>query len=678
MNEPAIFFEDVNERQGGFLRRTFLMGGFTALGLGALTTRLGYLQLVESSHYRTLSAHNQFNYRIVPPPRGRILDRNGVVLAGNRPSFRVLVIRDEIKDLPGTLDLVGTLLPATMDRRHQIINEINASPHFMPVAVATDLSWDDFARVNLHAPQLPGVVADMNESRYYPNPGAFAHVIGYVAKISDDDVKKAKATHGGEVDPILLSPGFRIGKQGIEKAFDLQLRGVPGGQKVEVDSKGRVVGEDSDGDRRAVPGDDIVLTLDSDIQSKALEVFGADSGAAVMMDVRTGDVLCLLSAPSFDVNAFVSGVPGQTYKSLSGYDHRPLLNKALNGLFPAGSTFKTMVAMAALEKGISPDKTHTCGGSWQYGNHVFHCDSAHGTLNMHRAIVTSCDVFFFQTAVEVGIENIATMARKFGINEVFEEIHIGQSRGTMPTPEWKMRETHQPWYPGDVVSVGIGQGALQVNPLQLCVMVSRLANGKKALRPRLIKSVGGKEFPRGDEAPDIAVDPAHMAYIRSAMAGVTSEPGGTAAHGELNLDLGDIKIAGKTGTAQDHTYKIGGSRSTKGAAWSQKDHGWFIAFAPADDPRYAMAVLVQHGGFGATIAAPKVREIMRTALLKDPDIVKRIGGVIPPDKDAPKAEKAAESDENTDIPVDPTPVVPGAPAPATAPPPTTQTTAGAT
>ncbi len=677
MNEPAIFFEDVNERQGGFLRRTFLMGGFTAVGLTALVGRLGYLQLVENSRYKSLSAHNQFNYRIVPPPRGRILDRNGVVLAGNRASFRVLVIRDETKDLDATLNLVAELLPSTAGRRHQLVKEINESPHFVPVAVAADLNWDDFAKVNLHAPELPGVVADMNESRFYPFGGAFSHVIGYVAKISDDDVKKAKAAHNGEIDPVLLSPGFRVGKQGIEKAFDAQLRGVAGGQKVEVDSKGRVVGEDREGDKHAVPGDDVVLTLDSDIQNKALEVFGSDSGAAVMMDCRTGDVLCMLSAPSFDANAFVSGVPGPAYKAWKDYDHNPLLNKALNGLFPAGSTFKTMVAMTALEMGISPEKTHTCGGSWQFGNHVFHCDSAHGTLNMHRAIVTSCDVFFFQTAVEVGPDRLAAMARKFGINEVFDEIHIPQQRGTLPTPEWKMRTQHQPWYAGDVVSVGIGQGALQVNPLQLCVMVSRLANGKKALRPRLIKSIGGKELPRGDEAPDIAADPAHMAYIRSAMMGVTSEPGGTAAHGELNLNLGDIKVAGKTGTAQSHTYGAG-SRSTKGAAWKQKDHGWFIAFAPADDPRYAMAVLVEHGGFGATIAAPKVREIMRTALLKDPEVVARIG-VIPPDKDAEAAAKAAATaNDKADVP-QPDPLVTGEPAPATpAPTTTTQTTGGAT
>ncbi len=656
MTEPAIFFEDVNERQGGFLRRTFLLGGLTGFGMTALIARLGYLQLVENNRYKQLSQHNQFNYRIVQPPRGVIKDRNGVVLAGNRASFRVLVVRDETKDLDGTLNMVEELLPATAGHRRQLIAEINESPRFVPVAVATDLNWDDFARVNLHAADLPGVVADMNESRFYPFSGAFAHVIGYVAKISDDDVKKVKAANHGDVDPMLLSPGFRIGKQGIEKAFDKDLRGSPGGQKVEVDARGKVVGEDREGDRAAVPGSDIVLTLDAEIQNKALEVFGSDSGAAVMMDCRTGDILCLLSAPSFDANAFVSGVPGPAYKAWSDYDHKPLLDKALNGLFPAGSTFKTMVSLAALEMGISEHTTHTCNGVWQFGNHPFHCDKAHGTLDMHRAIVTSCDIFFFQTAVAVGPERITAMARRFGINEVFPEIHIAQSKGTLPDPEWKERVYHQVWYAGETPSLGIGQGALQVNPLQLCVMCARLANGRTALRPRLVKSVGGKELPRGDEAPELGLPEEHMQIVRSAMAGVTSEPGGTAT-GKLDLSLGDIKVAGKTGTAQSHSGKTAHGATGQ---WNLRDHSWFIAFAPEDKPVYAMAVLVEHGGFGADASAPKVRDLLRTALVKDPEIKAQLGGVIPPDTKAGKATPPASS---PDAPVPDEVVQPGSTAP---------------
>jgi penicillin-binding protein 2 len=648
MSEPAIFFEDANERQGGFLRRTFLLGGATALGLTALTVRLADLQLIEAGRYKTLSAHNQYNFRVVPPPRGRILDRNGVVLAGNRPSFRVLVIRDETKDLDATLNLVGELLPSTKDRRRQLIRQINESARFQAVAVATDLSWEDFAKVNLHVQELPGVMADMNETRFYPFGGAFAHVIGYVAKISDDDVKKYKAKHNNEVDPILLNPGFRIGKAGIEKAFDKDLRGVPGGQKVEVDSRGRVVSVDSEGDVAAVPGSDVVLTIDADVQNRALEVFGKDSGAAVVMNCKTGDILCMLSAPSFDANAFVGGVQGDTYKALAEYDHKPLLNKALTGTYPAGSTFKTMVALAALEKGVSPDLTHTCNGAWPFGNHVFHCDKHHGTLNMHDAIKTSCDIFFYQTALLVGPDLIAATARKFGINQIFDQIHIAQRQGVLPDVEWKREVLHQPWWPGETPSFGIGQGYLAINPLQSCVMCSRLANGKTAINPRLIKSIGGQELPRGDQAPDLPFNADHINFVRAAMASVANDAGGTA-YAAAQLNLGPIKMAGKTGTAQVHT---GMSAHGATGAWALRDHSWFIAFAPYDDPHYALSVIVEHGGFGAEAAAPHAREIMRTTLLKDPEIVARItqqtGGSIPIDK-----KPAPAAGDESDLPPPP-------------------------
>jgi penicillin-binding protein 2 len=632
VTQPSIIFEDVNERQGSFLRRTILIGGATAAGFTALTLRLADLQLIETGHYATLSSENQWNFRLVPPPRGRILDRNGVVLADNRPSFRLLIIRDETKDLDGALDFVAKLVPATSERRRQLIKEINQSPHGVPVAVATDLSWEDFARINLHLGEMPGVDSDMNEARYYPFSGAFSHVIGYVAKVSDADVAAYKQAHNGEVDSLLLNPGFRIGKQGVEKALDEALRGKPGGRKVEVDAKGRVVAEDPDGDHPAVPGAEVVLTLDADIQNRALEVFGSDSGACVVVDVRTGDILCLLSAPGFDANAFVSGVPGRVYKALAEYDHKPLLNKALSGTYPAGSTFKTMVALTALEHGISPKTTHTCNKAWSYGGHTWHCDQRHGTLDMKGAIAKSCDVYFYETALALGPDPIAATARRFGLGQLFDIGIPGQHRGVVPDREWKRKAfahspANQKWFPGDTPSFGIGQGYLAVNPLQLCTMCARLANGQKAINPRLIKSVAGREVPPGADPGGLPFDPAHIAFIRESMAAVVEW--GTAKVAQLGL--GPVKMAGKTGTAQVRAFKEGESHDTRHVAWDHKEHAWFIAFAPADEPRYAMSVLVEHGGFGASAAAPKVREIMRTALLKDPDIVRRLqqGAALP-------------------------------------------------
>ena len=620
MNEPAIFFQEVNERQGAFHRRAFLMGGLAGTGLLALAGRLMQLQLLDTGRYQSLAAENQFNFRITPPPRGRIVDRYGVELAGNRPNFRVLIARDEVSDPEATLQLISQLLPIDDVRRKRVMRDLVNSPRFVPVSVADDLTWEEFSRINVRSPELPGVTADMGEARVYPYGGAFAHVIGYVSRVSEADLKR----EGAQPDPVLLHPGFRIGKQGVEKAFDKELRGRAGAQKVEVDARGRVVRKDPKGDLPAIPGKEIMLTLDADVQNRALEAFGEESGAAVMMDVRNGDIICMASAPSFDANKFVKGMSRTDYAALAEYERKPLLDKALSATFPPGSTFKTMVALAALEKGISPDKTYVCNGAWAFGNRVWHCDSHHGVVNMHNAIKTSCDVFFYQTALSVGADAIAATARKFGLGETFDIGIPGQRAGLVPDTAYKRRTFPKDpvWHPGETPSMGIGQGYLNLNPLQLCVMVARLANGRKALNPRLVKSIGGVDQPSGAAAPDLTVDPAHLDIVRAAMASVANDAGGTG-FAASQLGLGPIKMAGKTGTAQAHNY-AGGSRATLHLGWALRDHAWFVAFAPYDDPRYALSVLVEHGGWGASAAAPRAREIMRVALLKDPEMRARI------------------------------------------------------
>ena len=627
--EPSIFFEDVNERQGSFLRRTFVLGGATALGIAALIGRLGQLQVVQAQEYATLSSQNQFNFRMVPPPRGLIKDRNGVVIAGNRPSFRVLVVRDETKDLDQTLDLLGRLLPDTLERRRAIIRDVNAASKFNPVPVKSDLTWEEFAKVNQYANELPGVMVDMNEARYYPFGGAFAHVVGYVAKVSDRDVKAIR-DKGEQPPPLLFNPSFRIGRQGVEKALDLSLRGEPGGNRVEVDARGRVVAEDIGGSRPAVPGKEVILTLDADVQNRALEVFGDESGACVVMDVRNGDILCMVSAPSFDPNLFVAGVPTKTYRALADYERKPLLDKTINGTFPPGSTFKPTTALALLEAGVDPDLTVVCTGAYRTGNRVQRCWGRHGVQNMHNAIKNSCDVYFYAMCNRAGVDNIRKAGLAVGFEHTFDIGVDNQKKGLLPSTEWKARTfpRDQVWHPGETTSVAIGQGAITVNALQLAVMTSRLANGKKALQPRLIKSIGGVEQPSGAEAPDLPFKPEHIEYVRQGMIAVANDRSGTA-YRQSQLGLGDIQMAGKTGTAQVRNY---GTGSRKSDIWALKDHNLFVAFAPVDAPRYAVAVIVEHGGKGgATAGAPRAREVMRTVLLKDPDMRARIERPLPPE-----------------------------------------------
>jgi penicillin-binding protein 2 len=640
---PQIYFNEVNERQGVFHRRAFLMGGVAGVGLLALSGRLAYLQLVEAAKYKTLSLDNEFESRLQPPPRGLILDRNGVVLALNRPDFRLYVSRDDGADIEGLLERLQKLVPLDDAHRARLLDDISDAPRRAPVTVLEDLTWEEFSRINVRTPELPGVTADMGDIRVYAYPAAFAHVIGYVAKVSKSDVSK----DGPNSDPILLNPGFRIGKQGLEKTYDLPMRGKPGAKKVEVDVKGRVVREDPGGDIPATPGQALQLTLDADIQNRALEVFGTDSGAAVMMDCRTGDVLCMLSAPSFDANRFVKGLTAPEYRELADYDHKPLFNKTVSATYPPGSTFKTMVALTALEMGIPTSTTYTCNKVWFWGGRPWHCDEAHGTLDMKGGIAHSCDIYFYQLALKIGgPDAIASMAHRFGLGQLYDIGVTGQHQGLIPTTEYKRRNFPKDpvWHPGETPSMGIGQGYVNVNALQLCVMCSRIANKQKALYPRLVRSIGGVDQPAAAAPAALAIDPAHMDFLHEAMVAVVTS-GTAAAGGAANLNLGPITMAGKTGTAQSHGYNGGvGAHGAQGA-WNQRDHAWFIAYAPADDPRYAMAVLTEHGGFGASASAPKAREIMRVALLKDPEVRARIEQPLPnappPAPTTPDASNAA-------------------------------------
>lgn len=629
MAEPSIFFSEVNERQGVFHRRMFLMGGFAGLGLAALGARLAHLQIIETQRYEKLSASNQFNFRLVPPPRGLIIDRNGAILASNRPNFRLLVSREEDLDIPGTLKTLSGFVPLDEARQLRLIRDIKQTPKRVPVSVAEDMSWEEFSAINVRAPELPGVTADMGEVRVYPHGGAFAHVIGYVAKVNKEDLTPT----GPNSDPILLHPGFRIGRQGVEKAFDLDLRGKPGARKVEVDANGREVRQDEAGDIPATPGKTIQLTLDVDVQNRALEVMGDESGAIVVMDCRTGDLLCMASSPSFDANRFVRGLSGPDYRALAQYERKPLLDKVMTGTYPPGSTFKPTVALAALQAGIDPEVRVNCPGGWYWGGRTWRCwkHGGHGSQNMHDAIKNSCDIYFYQTALKIGPDPIAKAAHAMGFGEIFDIGVPGQKKGVVGSREWKRKAVKREpvWQPGDSVSYGIGQGYVAVNALQLAVMTARLANGKKALNPRLIRSVGGVEMPRGSDAPDLPFSAEHLAYVRGGMEAVANDTSGTA-YRQSQLGLGDIKMAGKTGTAQVRSYAGLASRSSVGVTWRLKDHNLFVAFAPYDDPRYALSVIIEHGGMGgATAAAPRAREVMRVALLKDPELRSRIETPLP-------------------------------------------------
>lgn len=639
---PKIYFSEVNERQGSFLRRTFLLGGGSLLGLGILGARLAHLQLIDQRRYASAATANRFNDRLQVAPRGRILDRNGVMVAGNRPSFTVSIVRDATPDLDATLDLVARLLPEAEERRRRIIREVNAAPRFAPVPVKTDLTWEEFARVSLFVNELPGVIATMDDVRFYPFGGSFAHTVGYVAKINDRDVEAVREA-GEEPPAIFYHPGFRIGRQGLERSLDGDLRGTPGYHRVEVDAEGRVRGEDADGSEAPVPGEEVVLTLDADAQNRALEVFGEDSGAAVAIDCRTGDILCMASAPSFDPNLFVSGVPSAVYGAWRDYERNPLLDKAVSGTYAPGSTFKPIVGMAAMLEGGDPNRVIVCNGGYYLGRR-FGCTGRHGPQDLRNAIKNSCNVYFYTLAVEMGPDPIAAVARRMGFGQSYDLGVGSQNVGLVPDQAWKRENfegENQRWFAGESPSYGIGQGYLNVNALQLAVYTARLANARKVVMPRIVKSVGGVDRSR-PAFEDLGYDFDSMRVLQEGMEMVT-DAGGTGFRNS-QLGLGTMRMAGKTGTAQVRGYDSGGRG--RGGDWSSRDHNLFIAYGPIDDPRYAISIVVQHGGsFGGTVAAPKAREIMRTLILKDPELLARF--------DAPQAAEATEILETTPGPETP-------------------------
>jgi penicillin-binding protein 2 len=575
--------------RNSFDRRSIVIGGMQATIGVLLATRLGYLAVAQNEKYELESESNRVNLSLIPPRRGWILDRNGVPMASNRADFRVDVIPERMSDEAGTLAQLGSLLRLTAVDIRDLRDKIEKSHGFAPVEVATGLDWDRFAAVSVRLPDLPGVVTQRGFSRFYSTGCAVGHLVGYVGAASAEEYQRDK-------DPLLVTPGYKVGKDGLEKIFEQRLRGKPGARRVEVTAGGRIVRDLET--RDDVPGKPIKLTIDSPLQDYAARRIGPESGAVVVMDCQNGDILAMASMPSFDPNSFSDGIGRVEWKMLSEDDHVPLRNKVLRGLYPPGSTVKPMVALAFLEAGLDPNESVNCGGGLRVGNRVFHCWNrrGHGSVNMAKGIYQSCDVYFYHFAQKVGMDKIAAMAHRLGLGAEFELPVVGQSYGTVPDPAWKKRKYDKDWAVFDTVNATIGQGYFLVNPLQQAVMAARIASGK-ILMPRLIHSS------KPVNAPSLGISQEHLDYVHQAMSDVVNGPG-TA--GRAALPIENIKLAGKTGTAQVVGLHIS---SGKTGPWKYRDHGHFICFAPADKPRYACSVIVEHGG-GSGAAYPIARDVM--------------------------------------------------------------------
>ncbi len=571
-----------------FSRRMMLVSGAQAAIGAMLIGRMGWLSVAQNQKYQLLSESNRVQLIPVPPRRGWIIDRNSKPIAINRSSFRIDVIPQQLEKGRDVVGEVAKLIALDADSVDRVRRELKESRGFRPVQVAENVTYEQYAAVTVRLPDLPGVQATRGFSRFYPDGPAVAHLVGYVGSANAKEYEKENK------NPLLLIPGVKIGKQGLEKTLEPYLRGTPGGQRVEVTAGGKLIKElDPKPDRS---GQTVQLTIDQGLQQFAARRMGDQSGALVAMDVATGDILAFVSMPAFDPNSFSEGIGRTEWKMLSGDDHIPLLNKVAQGLYPSGSTIKPAMALAFLKQGVDPQRRVVCNGGYQIGNRYFRCDAVHGSMDMHSAVERSCNTYFWATGLITDPEQTTEMVNYLGYGQEFDLPIPTQRYGTMPSPEWLEKKYHRKWQGYDSANTSIGQGYVLINPMQLAVMPARLASGK-LLQPQLLL-----RGPRKPIAP-LDVNPEHLEIVRKAMASVVNDHG-TAVASKLPLD--GILMAGKTGTAQ--VFRLG-ERGHQGA-WALRDHALFIAFAPADKPKYAIGCIIEHGGFGASAAAPIVRDSM--------------------------------------------------------------------
>ncbi|MEL6100294.1 MAG: penicillin-binding protein 2 [Pseudomonadota bacterium] len=607
MKRPRV---DTEASHRTITRRAAVLGGLQLAFMGGLAARMRYLQVEEADQYRLLAEENRINIRLIAPSRGEIFDRNGVPIARNAPSYRIVIVREDAGDVDAVVKKLRMLVALDDDQLERALNEVKRSAPFLPITLAEDVPWDDVSRVSVNAPSLPGITPEVGLSRVYPLGSDFAHVLGYVGPVSDYDLEKIE-----NPDQLLRIPRFQIGKVGVEAKSEDVLRGAAGAKRVEVNANGRVMREL---DRReGIAGADMQLTLDAGLQSYVQARLTGESASAVVIDCETGDLRAICSAPTFDPNLFVRGISVADYRALTENKYRPLASKSVQGTYPPGSTFKMITAMAALEAGlISAQETVWCPGHLEVAGRRFHCWKrvGHGHMNLEESLKQSCDVYYYDLAVKVGIENISAMARQLGLGMRHDLPMSAIAKGLAPNKAWKLAVHDQDWRVGDTVNASIGQGYMLASPLQLAVMSARLATGR-SVTPRLIKTIDGVEQPDG-AGEDMGMRPTNLLMMRRAMYAVVNDRKGTAYRSRIIAE--DMRMAGKTGTSQVRNITAEERRAgvirNEDLPWERRDHALFVNFAPYDNPKYAVAVVVEHGGGGSKAAAPIARDITLQAL----------------------------------------------------------------
>lgn len=608
------------ERYKEFSRRALLIGAGQGALFAVLAGRLGWLQVVEQEKFQMLSDRNRISLRLVPAGRGEIMDRFGVPLAINTQNFRAFIVPEQTDSVEQTLDKLSRLIPVTEDDKQEALVQMSRHRRFTPLLVKENLTWDDMAQVELNLPDLPGVSIDEGEIRSYPFGAATSHIIGYVGRVS-----KAELTD----DPIMNLPGFRIGKNGVEKSFDETLRGTAGQVQAEVNVVGREIRELKRTDPKQ--GHRLTLTLDADLQMQCQEMLARHrSASAVVMDAHNGEVYALCSHPGFDPNLFSRGIPADIWEELLADDTHPLTNKAVSGQYPPGSTFKMVTALAALEAGISPGMRVFCPGFTMLGSHKFHCwkQGGHGYVDAVQALAQSCDCYYYEVGKRIGVDAIAKMARRLGFGDRLGFEIPNEGPGLMPDRAWKLRRFREPWQQGETLNTAIGQGHVLATPLQLATMTARLVNGGRAVKPILVRMIE-EEGSQLKSFPALGLDPAHLGVVLRGMNAVVNEARGTAAGSRIH-EAG-YSMGGKTGTAQVRAItaaqRAAGIKN-EDLPWRQRHHALFVGYGPVVNPRYVVSVVVEHGVGGSRAAAPLARDILLATQKRDPQKIHTVDEAI--------------------------------------------------
>ncbi|MEO9778580.1 MAG: penicillin-binding protein 2 [Sedimentitalea sp.] len=594
-------------------RRTLVLGGAQLALIGALGMRMRYMQVDQADQFRLLAEENRVNIRLIPPARGELFDRNGERLAHNSPSYRIIIVPEDAGNVEKVIADLSRLVELDEEDLNRALTEMRRSPPFLPITLADQVTWDDISKIAVNAPALPGITPEVGLTRVYPRQADLAHVIGYVGPVSDYDLKQID-----DPEPVLRIPRFQIGKVGLEAKREDVLRGKAGAKRVEVNATGRVMREL---DRReGQSGADLQLTVDADLQGYVQARLGNESAAAVVIDCQTGDLSAICSSPSFDPNLFVRGISVADYRGLTDDPYRPLANKTVQGTYPPGSTFKMITAMAALEEGlVSPGETVWCPGHLEVSGRRFHCwkRGGHGHVDLNTSLMRSCDVYYYDVAIKVGIDKISAMAKRFGLGVRHDIPMSAVAEGLAPNRAWKERVHNDAWRIGDTANSSIGQGFMLASPLQLAVMSARLATGRE-VTPRLVKKINGIEQPSG-AGESLGMNENNLRQVRRGMYDVSNNRRGTAYRSRIIAD--EFRMAGKTGTSQVRNItkaeRAAGVIHNRDLPWERRDHALFVCFAPYDNPRYAVSVIVEHGGGGSTAAAPIARDVMLQALYGD-------------------------------------------------------------